>query len=60
MEISKQELLKLIDGLPESVDVDDLMHKLWLQAKLERSEEAIRQGRTLSQSALIAEVQQWN
>lgn len=60
MVITKQELLKLVDGLPETIDVDDLMHKLWLQSKLDRSEEAIREGRVFSQSALIADVQQWH
>jgi hypothetical protein len=59
MVISKQELLKLVRDLPESIDVDDLMHKLWLQAKLERSEQDIREGRTLSHAAMVAEVQQW-
>jgi hypothetical protein len=59
MVISKIELLKLVDALPDTIQIDDLIYVIWLQAKISCAEEAIREDRTLPHAELMAEVQQW-
>jgi len=40
----KQEVLTLLDYLPDSLDPELLMHELYLKAKIERAEEAMARG----------------
>jgi hypothetical protein len=44
MLIAKAEILKLIDDLPERVDVEELLYRLYLREKLEAAEEDVREG----------------
>jgi hypothetical protein len=43
-EIAKQ----AIDALPTGATMDDIIHALSLQAKIARSEQAIREGKVIS------------
>jgi hypothetical protein len=59
MTLTKQQLREFVEGLPDEVDVEDVMYRLYLREKLEASEAAIREGRTLSQADVEQRVQQW-
>lgn len=48
MNISKEKLEEIIHELPESVDIEDLMYRLYLLEKIEAGETDIRKGHTLS------------
>jgi predicted transcriptional regulator len=48
MEISKSKLEGLLRELPEKVDVEDVMYRLYLLQKIEAGEKDIAEGRTLT------------
>ena len=48
MNISKSKLETLFKGLPENVDIEEVMYRLYLLQKIEAGERDIQEGRTLS------------
>lgn len=48
MLISKEKLEDLIKGLPQDIDIEDLMQRLYLLEKIEAGEKDIKEGNTLS------------
>lgn len=48
MEIPKSKLERLLKELPEKVDVEDVMYRIYLLQKIEDGEKDIAEGRTLS------------
>lgn len=59
MTIGKQQLLELIKGLPEEVDIDELMYRLYLTQKLEAAEKDVREGRLISHEEVVKETSRW-
>ena len=59
MEIAKTEVLKLVDRMPESFDLEELQYRLYLRQKLEAAEEDIRAGRTLTHEEVVQETAGW-
>jgi len=57
--VKKQELLEILEGFPEEVDPEQLMHDLYLRAKIEKAELAVDRGRTLTQQQVVEQTQQW-
>lgn len=48
MNISKAKLESLFKELPENVDTEEVMYRLYLLQKIEAGERDIQEGRTLS------------
>lgn len=48
MNITKEKLETLIKELPDTVDVEEVMYRLYLLQKIEAGEAAIKEGKTLS------------
>lgn len=48
MAIPKEAVLELVRQFPDDVDVEELIYRLYLRAKLEAAEADIAAGRTLS------------
>lgn len=48
MNISKAKLETLFKELPENVDIEEVMYRLYLLQKIEAGERDIKEGRTLS------------
>lgn len=48
MNISKVKLETLFKQLPENVDIEEVMYRLYLLQKIEAGERDIQEGRTLS------------
>ena len=48
MNIAKAKLETLFKGLAESVDIEEVMYRLYLLQKIEAGERDIQEGRTLS------------
>jgi hypothetical protein len=44
----KQDVLSLLDRLPDPLDPEQLMHELYLKAKIERAEVAIARGEVVA------------
>lgn len=59
MRIERTQLLRLVENLPETVDIEEVLYRLSLRERLEAAEEDIRQGRVLSEDEVAAEIAQW-
>lgn len=59
MIIAKQQVLDMIKELPEKIDVDELMYRLYLRQKLEAAEEDVREGRLISHEEVVKETSKW-
>jgi hypothetical protein len=59
MTISRAEVLELIRQLPEEVDIEDLIYRLYLREKLAAAEADIAAGRTLSAEEVRAQAASW-
>jgi hypothetical protein len=57
--MTKQEVIELLESMPDRIDPERLMEMLYLKAKLERSEAAAARGELLSQEELEAESDKW-
>jgi hypothetical protein len=56
MIITKQQVLDMIKELPEKIDVDELMYRLYLRQKLEAAEADVREGRLISHEEVVSVV----
>ena len=45
----KEKAKSLIDKLPDKVNMDDIMHALYIQAKFEHGEQEIEEGKGIPQ-----------
>lgn len=59
MRIAKHELQQLVEDLPEQVEVDEVLYRLYLREKLITAEEDVRTGRVLSHEEVVAETAKW-
>lgn len=59
MRIAKAQLIKLVENLPETVEIEEVLYRLALREKLEAAEEDVRAGRILSEDEVTAEIAQW-
>jgi hypothetical protein len=59
MAISKGEVLELVNQFPDQIEIEELIHRLYLREKLEASEADIEAGRTLSTEELRTETAKW-
>ncbi|MFA5778915.1 MAG: hypothetical protein WC947_02150 [Elusimicrobiota bacterium] len=59
MTIAKQQIHNLVNELPEKIDIDDLMYRIYLLKKLESAEEDIRKTRVIPHSKVVKETSKW-
>jgi len=59
MVVAREEMLKLVESMPESFDLEDLQYCLYLRQKLEAAEEDIREGRYLTHEDVVRETATW-
>ena len=59
MTVPKQEVIDLVRQLPDNVDVEDLIYRLYLREKLAAAEADIAAGRTFSTEEVRAEAAKW-
>ena len=57
--VVKDQAKKIIDNLPDNTTIDDIMHALYIQAKLERAEENIKAGKGISHEDAKKRLQKW-
>jgi hypothetical protein len=57
--VKKQELLEILERLPEEIDPEDLMRELYLRAKIEKAELAVDQGKTFTQQQVVEQSREW-
>ena len=59
MTITKQQVLEIVKDLPEEVDIDEIMYRLYLRQKLEAAEKDVREGRVVSHEEVVKETSKW-
>jgi hypothetical protein len=55
----KQEALESLQRLPDDVDIDEIMYRLYVIDKLRKSREAVAEGEVISHDDLMREIEQW-
>lgn len=55
----KQEVLKVINQLPEDADMDEIMYRLYVLDKIKKGQEAVAQTETLTSEQLKREIDAW-
>lgn len=56
MIVTKSLVAEMVKDLPEKVDLDDLMYRLYLLKKIEKGEADIRAKRTISHEDLLKKI----
>jgi len=59
MQSIKEEAIKMISGMPEPVDIDEIMYRLYVIDKIRKGKDASAKGDTISIDALKKEIEQW-
>ncbi len=59
MRAIKQEALKSINQLPDDADMDEIMYQLYVLDKIRKGQEAVDQGKTLTNEQLKQEIDEW-
>ena len=57
--MKKQDVLDILDQLPEDIDPEQLMHELYVRARLERAEAAVQRGDVVSQDEVVKRSREW-
>lgn len=56
MQAAKQEALNIIDRMPEDSDMDEIMYRLYVLDKIRKGQEAVEQGKTITNEELKREI----
>ncbi|HEY8909643.1 MAG TPA: hypothetical protein VIM51_05110 [Desulfosporosinus sp.] len=59
MQTIKQEALNAISRLPDSVNLDDIMYRLFVLDKIKKGQEAVENGETITTNDLKTEIESW-
>lgn len=59
MDTLKEEAIQLISQMPEPVDIDEIMYRLYVIDKVRKGKDASSRGETLSVEDLKKEIEKW-
>lgn len=59
MSLAKKQVIDLLNDLPEDVDIDEIIYRLYLRQKLELAEQDVRDGSLVSHAEVVRETSQW-
>ena len=59
MQSVKEEAIKVISSMPEPVDIDEIMYRLYVIDKIRKGRDAAEKGDTINIDALKKEIEQW-
>lgn len=59
MSPAKQQVITLLDSLPDDCSLDDIQYHLYVLTKIQKSEERIKAGATLSQHDVKQRLSKW-
>ncbi len=60
MVITKEQIRDMIEELPEEIEVEELIYRLYLRQKLESAEEDVRQGKVVPHQDVVKEISDWS
>ena len=55
----KQEALRTINELPDNTDIEEIMYRLYIIAKIRKAQQAIEKKQLLSSDELKMEIETW-
>jgi len=58
--LTKEKIKELVDHMPETFSVDDLVGKIILLQKIEKAKEQVRNGDFLTEEEMDDEIRSWN
>ncbi len=59
MQTLKEEAIRLISQMPEPVDIDEIMYRLYVIDKVRKGKDASSRGETLSVEDLKKDIEKW-
>lgn len=59
MQPIKQEVLNAIGQLPDDVDMDEIMYRLYVVEKIRKGQQAIEDEQTISHEDIKKEIEKW-
>ena len=59
MQPIKQEALNAIGQLPDDVDMDEIMYRLYVVDKIRKGQQAIEDEQTISHEDIKKEIEKW-
>lgn len=59
MQTVKQEVLNTVGQLPEDVDMEEVMYRLYVVDKIRKGQQAVEDGQTISHDDLKKEIDKW-
>ena len=57
--MNKRDILELVQAMPEEIDLDELMYRLYLKQKLQAAEAAFQEGRVIPHDEAVRWSQAW-
>jgi len=57
--MKKQEVLDILERLPDQIDPEQLIHELYVKAKLERAEAAVAKGDVVAHDEVVRRSREW-
>jgi hypothetical protein len=57
--VKKKEVLELLHEMPDDIDVDDLIYRLYLKQKLDAAEVAAEAGHIISHEEVVRRSDEW-
>jgi hypothetical protein len=57
--VRKQDVLDLVNGLPDELDMEELQYRLYVLEKLRRSEQSVRAGRIVPHDEAKRRMDEW-
>ncbi len=59
MPLTRQELVDMVQSLPDAIEAEELIHRIYLKEKLARAEEDLAAGRVLTHEAMKDRIASW-
>jgi hypothetical protein len=59
MQAFKQEAINTISQLPDDVDMEEIMYRLYVLDKVQKGQDAVKQGKTITSEELEREIDTW-
>ena len=56
---AKQEALAIIQRLPDTADMEEIMYRLYVLENIRRGQQDVEQGKTLPAEQVLRDIQAW-
>jgi predicted transcriptional regulator len=58
-EAAKQEVLKMIEGMPDNASIEDIMYELYIRSNIQAGLADVYAGRTIPHEEVMREFTKW-